>query len=47
MRWLDEQYTRTPCDGVRRMTAWLKAQGHVVNVQRVARLMRVRGLEAI
>jgi putative transposase len=22
MRWLDEPYTRTPFDGVRRMTAW-------------------------
>ena len=47
MRLLDEQYTRTPFYGVRRMTAWLKAQGHVVNVKRVARLMRVMGLEAI
>lgn len=47
MRLLDEPYTRTPFDGVRRMTAWLKAQGQVVNVKRVARLMRGRGLEAI
>jgi putative transposase len=47
MRLLDEQYTRTPFYGVRRMTAWLKAQGHVVNVKRVARLMRGMGLEAI
>jgi putative transposase len=47
MRLLDEQYTRTPFYGVRRMTAWLKAQGHVVHVKRVARLRRVRGLEAI
>jgi putative transposase len=29
------------------MTAWLKVQGHVVQVQRVARLMQVMGLEAI
>ena len=27
MRVLDEQYTRTPFDGVRRMTAWVRAQG--------------------
>jgi putative transposase len=47
MRLLDEQYTRTPFYGVRRMTAWLKAQGPVVKVQRVARLMRVMSLEAI
>jgi putative transposase len=47
MRLLDEQYTRTPFYGVRRMTAWLKTQGHAVNPKRVARLMRVMGLEAI
>ena len=47
MRLLAEQYTRTPFDGMRRMTAWLKAQGHGVKVKRVARLMRVMGLEAI
>jgi putative transposase len=47
MRLLDEQYTRTPFYGVRRMTAWLKAQGHGGNVKRVARLLRVMGLEAI
>ena len=47
LRWWDEPSTRTPFDGVRRMTAWLKAQGHGVHVKRVARLMRVRGLEAI
>jgi putative transposase len=29
------------------MTAWLKTQGHAVNPKRVARLMRVMGLEAI
>jgi putative transposase len=47
MRLLDEQYTRTPFYGVRRMRAWLSTQGHQVNVKRVGRLMRVMGVEAI
>jgi putative transposase len=47
MRLLDEQYTRTPYYGIRRMTAWLQASGHGVNHKRVARLMRRMGLEAI
>lgn len=47
MRLLDEQYTRTPFYGIRRMTAWLKRQGQVVNHKRVQRLLRLLGLEAI
>jgi len=47
MRLLDEQYTRTPFYGIRRMTAWLKGEGHEVNHKRVARLMETMGLEAI
>jgi putative transposase len=47
MRLLDEQYTRTPFYGIRRMTAWLQQQGHVVNHKRVQRLLRLLGLEAI
>ena len=47
MRLLDEQYTRTPFYGVRRMTYWLGQQGYGVNVKRVRRLMRGMGLEAI
>jgi putative transposase len=47
MRRLDEQYTRTPFYGVRRMTYWLTQQGYGVNVKRVRRLMRQMGLEAI
>ena len=47
MRLLDEQYTRTPFYGVRRMTHWLEKQGHRVNAKRVRRLMRQMGLEAI
>lgn len=47
LRLLDEQYTRTPFYGVRRMTAWLWDQGHAVNVKRVRRLLRQLGLMAI
>ena len=47
MRLLDEQYTRTPFYGVRRMTDWLGKHGHTVNAKRVRRLMRQMGLEAI
>ena len=47
MRLLDEQYTRTPFYGVRRMTAWLCEQGHGVNPKRVRRLLREMGLWAI
>jgi len=47
MRRIDEQYTRTPFYGVRRMTACLRRQGEAVNPKRVRRLMRLMGLEAI
>lgn len=47
MRLLDEQYTRTPFYGVRKMTAWLDTVGHHVNVKRVRRLLRQMGLEAV
>jgi putative transposase len=47
MRLLDEQYTRTPQYGVERMTAWLKRKGLVIGHNRVRRLMRLMGLEAI
>jgi putative transposase len=47
MRLLDEQYTRTPCYGVRRMTAWLRGQGYAMHHKRVARLMQTMGLETL
>lgn len=47
MRLLDEQYTAPPFYGIRRMTAWLRQRGDVVNPKRVARLMRQMGLQAI
>jgi len=36
----DEQYTKMPFYGVEKMTAWLKAEGYLVNVKRIRRLMR-------
>ena len=47
LRLLDGQYTRAPFYGVRRMTAWLRGQGHLVNPKRVRRLLRLLGVEAI
>jgi len=47
MRRIDEQFTKTPYFGVRRMTAWLQRQGHRVNCKRIQRLMRLMGLMAI
>lgn len=47
MRLLDEQYTRAPFYGIRRMTAWLQQQGYGVNHKRVGRLLRLMGLEAV
>jgi putative transposase len=44
---MDEQYLRTPFYGVRKMLAYLRGQGHQVNVKRIRRLMRLMGLEAI
>ena len=47
MRLLDEQYTRIPFYGVRKMTAWLNTIGYFPDVKRVRRLLRLMGLEAI
>jgi len=47
MRRLDEQYTATPFYGVERMTAVLRREGLVVGHNRVRRLLRLMGLEAI
>ena len=47
MRLLDEQYTRTPFYGSRKMVAWLGAQGFNVNRKRVLRLMALMGIEAV
>ena len=47
MRLLDEQYTRRPFYGSRRMTKWLNSEGHAVNRKRVSRLMELLGVEAV
>lgn len=48
MRLIDEQYTRTPFYGWRRMTAYLRrVEGSAINGKRVRRLMRLMGLVAI
>lgn len=44
---MDRQYLKTPFYGSRRMTAWLRTQGHQVSRKRVRRLVQVMGLEAI
>jgi len=47
MRAIDEQYLSTPFYGRRRMTQWLRGEGHEVNEKRVGRLMSAMGIEAI
>jgi putative transposase len=44
MRWLDEQFLKTPFYGYRRMVAVMRRDGLVVNRKRVKRLMRVVGI---
>ena len=44
---LDEQYTRTPFYGSRRMTAWPRSAGYPVNRKRVRRLLQLLGLETL
>ena len=47
MRLIDERYLQRPEYGYPRMTDWLNEQGYAVNHKRVARLMRLMGLQAI
>jgi putative transposase len=47
MRLMDEQYTRTPYYGVERMKAWLRRLGISIGHNRVRRLLRLMGLEAV
>lgn len=47
MRLIDEQYTKTPFYGSRRMVVTLRGIGHEVNRKRIQRLMGVMGIEAI
>jgi putative transposase len=47
MRLIDEQYTRTPFYGCRKMLKWLEEKGFHVNRKRVSRLMKLLGIEAV
>ncbi len=47
MRLIDEEYTRHPFYGGRKMTSWLRRQGYAVNRKRVRRLMRRMGLQSV
>lgn len=47
MRLIDEEYTRRPFYGSRKMMLSLQGQGHAVGRHRVRRLMRLMGLEAV
>lgn len=47
MRHIDQQYTRTPFYGSRRMAVYLNGVGYEVNRKRVQRLMRLMGLEGV
>jgi putative transposase len=46
-RLLDEEYTRHPFYGVRKMTVWLRLQRYAVGPKRVRRLLRAMGLMAV
>jgi len=47
MRLIDEEYTRHPFFGTRKMRDYLRRQGHKVNRKRVERLMQKMGLQSI
>jgi putative transposase len=47
MALIEEEYPRHPFYGSRRLAAWLTAHGQPVNRQRVQRLLRRMGLEAL
>jgi putative transposase len=47
MRLLDEQYTKTPFYGKRKMVKFLQDEGYLVDRKRVRRLMQRMGLETI
>jgi len=47
MALIDQEFLRHPFYGARRLTEWLKGEGHAVNRKRVQRLMRLMNIEAI
>lgn len=46
MRLIDEEYTRHPFYGSRKIKTWLQKQGWNVNRKRVQRLMRIMGIQS-
>ena len=47
MKLIDRQYLATPFYGARKIAAWLKSQGRMVNRKRIRRLMQLMGLKAV
>jgi putative transposase len=47
MRLIDEEYTRRPFYGSRKIRLWLREQGYPVGRERVRRLMHLLGLQAV
>ena len=47
MRLIDEEYTRAPFYGYRKLVIRLQQRGYRVNLKRVRRLMRTMGLQAV
>jgi len=47
MRLIDEEYTKAPFYGSRKITAVLRRKGYRLNRKRIQRLMRLMGIEAI
>jgi putative transposase len=47
MNLIDEEYTRHPFYGTRRMKVWLEREGYSVSRKRVRRLYRVMGITAV
>ena len=43
----DKQYLETPFFGVKKMTKYLRAMGHKVNIKRIRRLYRLMDIHAI
>jgi putative transposase len=47
MRRIDEQYTKTPFFGSRKMVECVREQGYPANRKRVSRLMELMGIQAV
>lgn len=47
MRMIDEEYTRHPFLGTRKLRDYLRRKGHKVNRKRIQRLMRIMGIQSV